>query len=69
METKENFSFDVRDRELFFKINKSKYKIPSKMYPINHLKKSRLMSWLDTKKIDDVELADVFDTCSFNVGY
>lgn len=69
METKENFSFDVRDRELFFKINKSKYKIPSKMYPINYLKESRLISWHDAKKIDNAELVNAFDACSFGIGF
>lgn len=68
MVPEEVFSLDIRDKELFFKINKSKYKIPSKMYPLSNLRDSRLMSWNNSKKIDNIELINAFDFCSFGIG-
>lgn len=59
---------DVRETEMFFKINKSKYKIPSKMYPLASPKSSVFFTHKNTETITDEQLKAIFDLCTFKLG-
>lgn len=59
---------DIRDTEMFFKINKSKYKIPSKMYPLKSPKSSCFFTHENTNVVTDELLKRIFNLCTFNVG-
>lgn len=59
---------DIRENEMFFKINKSKYKIPSKMYPLRSIKTSCFFTHQNTNVVTNELLKKIFNLCTFRVG-